>query len=69
MDAVAGEHLLVADSAQEIADAVLRVVESPAERARLAQAGRERVLSHHDWAASMRRLDGIIANCLEGAAK
>ena len=69
VDAVAGEHLLVADRAQDIADAVLRVVESPAERARLAQAGRERVLSHHDWAASMRRLDGIIARCLEGAAK
>ncbi|MBB5203988.1 hypothetical protein HNQ51_001281 [Inhella inkyongensis] len=69
VDAVAGEHLLVADSAQDIADAVLRVVESPAERARLAQAGRERVLSHHDWAASMRRLDGIIARCLQGGAK
>jgi len=31
---------------------------------RLAQAGRARVLSHHTWAASMHKLDGIIDRCL-----
>jgi sugar transferase (PEP-CTERM/EpsH1 system associated) len=63
VDAVAGEHLLVADTPQQIADAVLTVVENPEERARLACAGRERVLSHHDWAASMKRLDQLIEDC------
>ncbi len=63
VDAVAGEHLLVADTARDTADAVLRVIENPAERERLSHAGRERVLSHHDWAASMRRLDGLIDAC------
>jgi hypothetical protein len=29
-------------------------------RARLATAGRERVLSHHSWPASMRRVDALI---------
>ena len=37
VDAEAGKHLLVADTPQETADALLRLVEQPAERARLAQ--------------------------------
>jgi sugar transferase (PEP-CTERM/EpsH1 system associated) len=63
VDAVAGEHLLVADTPQETADAILRIVESPVERQRLAEAGRARMLSHHAWAGSMKRLDAIIARC------
>ena len=63
VDAVAGEHLLVADSPEDIAQAILRIVEQPAERDRLAQSGRARVLSHHAWSESMKRLDGIIARC------
>jgi glycosyltransferase involved in cell wall biosynthesis len=53
----------VADSAQELCDAVLSIVENQQERQRLAAAGRERVLSHHAWARSMQRLDGIIERC------
>jgi hypothetical protein len=30
----------------------------------LARAGRARMLSHHTWDQSMRRLDGIIERCL-----
>ena len=64
---VRGRHLLVAESAQDIATAVLRIVENPAERMRLAAAGRERVLSHHAWPHSMQRLDGIIERCVRQA--
>lgn len=64
VDAEAGTHLLVADTPQETADALLRLVEQPAERARLAQAGRARMLSHHAWPHSMARLDGIIERCI-----
>jgi sugar transferase (PEP-CTERM/EpsH1 system associated) len=64
VDAVASEHLLVADGAEQFIAAVARVLGDPAERARLAMAGRARVLSHHAWSASMRRLDGIIEQCL-----
>lgn len=64
VDAEAERHLLVADSPQQIADAVLRVVGDPGERARLAAAGRERVLTHHDWSHSMARLDSIIERCI-----
>ena len=65
VDAEAEQHFLVADSAADIASAVLRLVEQPAERARLAHAGRERMLSHHAWPRSMLRLDGIISRCRE----
>jgi sugar transferase (PEP-CTERM/EpsH1 system associated) len=65
VDAVAGEHLAVADAPQDVAAAVLRIAGDPTERNRLAQAGRERMLSHHAWPESMKRLDGIIDRCLE----
>lgn len=67
VDAVAPDHLLVADAPQEQADAILRILEQPHERARLAQSGRARVLSHHAWPHSMRRLDGIVERCLARA--
>ena len=68
VDATAGEHFLVADDADAIAAAVLRVVEDRNERARLAACGRERMLSHHAWPHSMHRLDGIIESCLRAYA-
>ena len=68
VDAEAEQHFLVADSPADLAAAVLRIVESPAERARLATAGRERMLSHHAWPRSMQRLDAIIGRCREAFA-
>ena len=64
VDAEAERHFLVADSAADIAAAVLRIVEQPELRARLATDGRARMLSHHAWPRSMQRLDGIIERCL-----
>ena len=64
VDAEAGEHLLVAGTAADCAEAILRVVGDPAERRRLSEAGRQRMLSHHAWPQSMQRLDGIIARGL-----
>ena len=64
VDAEAKRHFLVADSAADIAAAVLRIVEQPELRARLATDGRARMLSHHAWPRSMQRLDGIIERCL-----
>lgn len=69
VDAKAEEHLLVADAPQEIADAILRIVEQPEERRRLSLAGRERVLSRHAWAGSMQRLDAIIERCVRSHAE
>ncbi|AWI77022.1 glycosyl transferase family 1 [Parazoarcus communis] len=64
VDAQGEEHFLVADTPMQYADAILRLVEQPAERERLSRAGRERMLSHHAWPRSMERLDGIIERCL-----
>ena len=64
VDAVTGEHLLVAESPEQYAHAILRVLEDPMERERLAKAGRERMLTNHAWPSSMRRLDHIIERCL-----
>jgi glycosyltransferase involved in cell wall biosynthesis len=64
VDAVAREHFLVADTPEEHAAAILRVLDDEGERARLAAAGRARMLSHHDWESSMQRLDRIIERCL-----
>ena len=64
VDAVAGQHLLAADTPQEQCDAILRILDDPVERARLAQAGRARMLSHHAWPSSMQRLDTVIDRCL-----
>ena len=60
VDADAEAHLLVADTPQDCAQAIMRIVDNPMERARLAVAGRQRMLSHHAWPRSMERLDGII---------
>ncbi len=68
VDAIPEQHLLAADSPQDVAAAVLRVIENPGERARLSQAGRARVLSHHAWPHSMKRLDAIIDRCVRAYA-
>jgi sugar transferase (PEP-CTERM/EpsH1 system associated) len=68
VDAVAGEHLLAASTPQEYRDAILRILDDPAERTRLSSAGRARVLSNHAWPSSMQRLDRIIERCTEAFA-
>jgi len=63
-DAVPGEHLLTARTHRDFADAILKLLADPTERARLSAAGRKRVLSHHSWEHSMRRLDDIVEDCV-----
>jgi glycosyltransferase involved in cell wall biosynthesis len=65
VDAVAGEHLLVASGTDQWVASIDRLLGDAQVRRLLSAAGRDRVLSHHSWAASMRRLDGLI----EEAAK
>lgn len=65
VDAIPGEHLWVARSAQDYADRLLTLMEDRSARQALAAAGRARVETHHSWAASMAKLDGIIDACLQ----
>lgn len=60
VDAVPGAHFLTAATPAEWIAAVTGVLADPGLRAALARAARERVLSHHSWDASMRRLDRLI---------
>ena len=64
VDALEQEHFLVARTYQDYSAAVLRILEDPKERDRLARAGRDRVLRHHAWPYSMKRLDAVIERCL-----
>lgn len=64
VDAEHGEHFLVGSNPTEYADACLRLMQDADTRARFSSAGRERMLSNHDWEASMRRLDGIVGRLL-----
>jgi polysaccharide biosynthesis protein PslH len=68
VDAVPGEHLLCATTPVEEARAVLSLLADPQRRAKFSEMGRARVLSHHDWKASMRRLDSIVERCVARAA-
>ena len=65
VDAMPQEHFLVASKEEEQASAVLRILDDRAERRRLSMAGRSRMLTHHAWPASMRRLDAIIERGLQ----
>lgn len=70
VDAVAGEHLLVADDPAESCDAVLGLLADPSRRSELARAGRERVRTHHAWPNAMARLDAIVnACCVQRSAR
>ena len=64
VDATPGEHFLAASTPEGCADAILRLLENPAERHRLARAGRARMLSHHSWQGSMERLSAQLAEHL-----
>ena len=65
VDAESEKHFLVAKSASDYAQAILRIADNPVERQRLAVAGRARMLSNHAWAGSMRRLDGFIERAIK----
>jgi sugar transferase (PEP-CTERM/EpsH1 system associated) len=69
VDALDREHFLVADGPADCAQALARIMGDASERARLAHAGRERMLSHHAWDRSMERLDRILERCLAGVPR
>ncbi|MFO1187511.1 MAG: TIGR03087 family PEP-CTERM/XrtA system glycosyltransferase [Alphaproteobacteria bacterium] len=66
IDAMPGEHLLVADMPAAFADAVVAVLKGSAPP-HLAANARARVISHHAWAAHLTHLDAIIDAVLSGA--
>ena len=69
VDAVDGEHFLAASTPAAEVEAIAAIASDPALRRRLSVAGRERMLSHHSWERSMRRLDDAIDGCVRGFAR
>ncbi|MEP6657197.1 MAG: TIGR03087 family PEP-CTERM/XrtA system glycosyltransferase [Betaproteobacteria bacterium] len=69
VDALDGEHFVVATSPAFYVAAIERILGDPTERGRLCAAGRARMLSHHAWDKSMRRLDGIVDRCVDTFAR
>lgn len=65
VDCVDGEHILTANEPEEYATHVVRLLDDEKERDRFARAGRARMLSNHDWGASMKRLDAIIEETID----
>ena len=61
VDALDEEHFLVGKTPEEYADRALVSWRTPMRRERLARAGRQRMLTNHDWSASMQRLDGMLS--------
>jgi glycosyltransferase involved in cell wall biosynthesis len=66
LPASSGENLLVADSASELAEACIRVLTDPNLRMRLAEAGRQTVVSGLSWADIQARFLAMIRAQLEG---
>jgi len=64
IDAIPGEHLLVADTPDDYVTTILHLFNHPDERDRLSRDGRARMLSHHDWKNSMEKLDVLIEKCI-----
>ncbi len=64
IDAIAGEHVLVASSPEEYVACISRLLDQQEERQRFANAGRARMLSHHSWDYAMREMDTNIIRCV-----
>ena len=63
VQAVPGEHLLVADSPDDFAGKVLDVLQQPNLGRSLAVAARRQIAQSHCWSGSMTLLDGILSGC------
>ncbi len=59
LQAIPGEHLLVADDAQDFARCLLCLLDDPELARRLGAAGRRYVEQHHDWDAIAAQLEEI----------
>ena len=64
IDAVPGEHVLVAGNSEEYIACISRILDRKEERARFANAGRARMLSHHSWSYAMQEMDADIIRCI-----
>ncbi len=60
VDAIPGEHLLTASTAEQYTQAIVSMLADTEKRQQFSRAGRERVADRHAWANSMLRLNDMI---------
>ena len=60
IDAADGAHLLVADGAEAMADALGRLFRDPARGARMGAAARERMIERYGWEAQLAPLGRLL---------
>jgi sugar transferase (PEP-CTERM/EpsH1 system associated) len=65
LQAVPGQDVLVADNAQGLAEALLRILKDEDLRQKIGNNGRQYVLQHHDWSQVANQLVSIYANLLQ----
>lgn len=68
IDAVPGDHLLVADGADGQAAAVLRLLRAPGEARALGEAARAHVRRRYDWATTLGPLAGFVGRAAARSA-
>lgn len=64
IDAEPGKHLVAAETPQEFAEAVLRLMACPEERMTMANAARQCAEERYTWAQAMLRFDRLVKFCL-----
>lgn len=67
IEALPGEHLLVAERPEQWCEQILRVSADPALRQRLGTAARAHVEARYTWSCSMQRVDRMLERCLEAS--
>jgi len=60
VDAISGQHILVAHNTQDYVDTIEQLLQDPDHRKNFAEQARGRMLSHHSWAESMKRVDVLV---------
>jgi len=60
VDAEVGEHILAATTNEEYAEEIMSIFADGNKRDQISKAGRERVLSHHNWKRGMEMMDECI---------
>ncbi len=63
-----GENMLIADTAADFAEAVVRVLESPALGQKFAERGRRAVMEHYNWRTIYRQWDEVYDLVLKGTS-
>lgn len=69
MQATPGRDLVVAADAVTFGQAIVRLIENPAERQALSAAGRRYVENHHSWLAVVNQLEAVYADAQSTSAK